>query len=64
MEISISSVFIMFTTINMTLPVFYFPNQDLSGRGGGGGGGGECNYFLLIKRHGMSKIMYDVGGGR
>ena len=29
---------------------------------GGGGGGGECDFFLLIKRPGMSKIMYDVVG--
>ena len=59
MEISILSVFLC-TIMNMTLPLFYFPNQDL----GGGGGGGECNFVLLIKRHGMSKIMYDVGGIR
>ena len=37
--------------------VFYFPNQDLAGRGGGGG-------VLLIERPGMSKLLYDVGGGR
>ena len=45
--------------MNMTLPVFYFPNQDLGGEGGGGG-----NFFRFIKRPGMSKILYDVGGGR
>ena len=59
MEISILSVS-LWTITNMTLPLFYFPNQDLGGRAGGG----ECNFFLLIKRHGMSKIMYDVGGIR
>ena len=44
------------------LTVFYFPNQDLGGAGGGGEG--SIIFFLLIKRHGMSKIMYDVGGIR
>ena len=37
--------------------VFYFPNQDLAGRGG-------LFFFLLIERPGMSKLLYDVGGGR
>ena len=46
--------------MNMTLLVFYIPIQDLAGRGGGVGG---CIFFLLIKRPGISKLLYDVGGG-
>ena len=37
------------------LPIMYIPHQDWLG------GGGGLTFFLLVKRWGCQKILYDVG---